>query len=253
MRYEYRLPDIGEGIAEAELVGWHVKPGDHVEEGTSIADVMTDKATVEIEAPVAGIITERTGDVGDTVAIGSVLLVIETDHAEDTAPDPVAPVEPTPSPDRALPAAPRPAAALNAPEKPADPKRRILASPAVRVVETVGVVAAGYGAPIDPAWDRRVYLASSAMLLDVVRETPGDAGRLLLVGHNPGLEDLVLLLVPHGGGALREEVEEKYPTATLAELTFDIDDWADAAPGRATLTRFVRPRDVDAALGPGTD
>ncbi|MBN8817628.1 MAG: 2-oxo acid dehydrogenase subunit E2 [Sphingomonas sp.] len=132
MRYEYRLPDIGEGIAEAELVGWHVKPGDHVEEGTSIADVMTDKATVEIEAPVAGIITERTGDVGDTVAIGSVLLVIETDHAEDTAPDPVAPVEPTPSPDRALPAAPRPAAALNAPEKPADPKRRILASPAVR-------------------------------------------------------------------------------------------------------------------------
>ncbi|MBN8847885.1 MULTISPECIES: histidine phosphatase family protein [unclassified Sphingomonas] len=129
----------------------------------------------------------------------------------------------------------------------------VVASPAVRVVETVGEVAAGYGAPIDPAWDRRVYLASSAMLLDVVRETPGDAGRLLLVGHNPGLEDLVLLLVPHGGGALREEVEEKYPTATLAELTFDIDDWADAAPGRATLTRFVRPRDVDAALGPGTD
>jgi 2-oxoisovalerate dehydrogenase E2 component (dihydrolipoyl transacylase) len=132
MRYEYRLPDIGEGIAEAELVGWHVKPGDHVEEGTSIADVMTDKATVEIEAPVAGIITERTGDVGDTVAIGSVLLVIETEETGDTAPAPVTPVEPTPSPDPAPPPAPQPAAVLNAPEKPADPKRRILASPAVR-------------------------------------------------------------------------------------------------------------------------
>lgn len=132
MRYEYRLPDIGEGIAEAELVGWHVKPGDHVEEGTSIADVMTDKATVEIEAPVAGIITERAGDVGDTVAIGSVLLVIETEETGDTAPAPMRPVEPTPSPDLAPSPAPQPAPALNAPEKPADPKRRILASPAVR-------------------------------------------------------------------------------------------------------------------------
>ncbi|MBO9575678.1 MAG: 2-oxo acid dehydrogenase subunit E2 [Sphingobium sp.] len=82
MRYEYRLPDIGEGIAEAELIGWHVQPGDRVEEGTSLADVMTDKATVEIEAPVAGVILERTGDAGDTVAIGSVLLVIETEEGD---------------------------------------------------------------------------------------------------------------------------------------------------------------------------
>ncbi|MBO9577062.1 MAG: 2-oxo acid dehydrogenase subunit E2 [Sphingobium sp.] len=82
MRYEYRLPDIGEGIAEAELVGWHVKPGDRVEDGTMLADIMTDKATVEIEAPVSGVITEQFGDVGDTVAIGSVLLVIETDETE---------------------------------------------------------------------------------------------------------------------------------------------------------------------------
>ncbi|MBO9669608.1 MAG: 2-oxo acid dehydrogenase subunit E2 [Sphingobium sp.] len=85
MRYEYRLPDIGEGIAEAELVGWHVKPGDRVEDGTMLADIMTDKATVEIEAPVSGVITEQFGDVGDTVAIGSVLLVIETDEAEKLA------------------------------------------------------------------------------------------------------------------------------------------------------------------------
>lgn len=129
----------------------------------------------------------------------------------------------------------------------------VVASPAMRVTETIEEVASGYGETIAPAWDRRVYLASSAMLLDVVRETPADAGRLLLVGHNPGLEDLVLLLVPDDGGALRDEVEEKYPTATLAELTFDIDDWADAAPCGAILTRFVRPRDVDAALGPERD
>ncbi len=128
----------------------------------------------------------------------------------------------------------------------------VVASPAVRVVETIGEVAAGYGGALDPAWDRRLYLASSATILDVVRETPADAERLLLIGHNPGLEDLVLLLVPQGGD-LREEVEEKYPTATIAELCFDVEDWADVAPGRAVLTRFIRPRDVDSALGPDQD
>lgn len=128
-----------------------------------------------------------------------------------------------------------------------------IASPALRVVETVAQVSVGYGAALGPApgpaWDRRIYLASAATLLDVVRESPADAGHLLLVGHNPGLEDLVLLLSPPGG-ALRERVEEKYPTATLAKMTFDIAHWADAAPGAATLTRFIRPRDVDASLGP---
>jgi len=128
----------------------------------------------------------------------------------------------------------------------------VVASPAVRVMETIEAVSAGYGAPLYPAWDRRLYLASSATLLDVVRETPLDAERLMLIGHNPGLEDLVLLLVSEEDG-LRDEVEEKYPTATLAELSFDIDHWADAAPGRARLTRFIRPRDVDASLGPDRD
>ncbi len=94
MRYEYRLPDIGEGIAEAELVGWHVKPGDRVEDGTMLADIMTDKATVEIEAPVSGIVTEQYGDVGDTVAIGSVLLVIETDEEEALTPSSTTPEQP---------------------------------------------------------------------------------------------------------------------------------------------------------------
>ena len=128
----------------------------------------------------------------------------------------------------------------------------VLASPAQRVVETVAEVEAGYGASLAPAWDKRAYLASAATLLDLARETPAKAERLLLIGHNPGLEDLVLLLVP-GGGDLRDAVEEKYPTATLAELTFDVDDWPSLAPGGATLTRFVRPRDLDATLGPDAD
>ncbi|EIZ80624.1 2-oxoisovalerate dehydrogenase E2 component (dihydrolipoyl transacylase) [Novosphingobium sp. Rr 2-17] len=85
-RYTFRLPDIGEGIAEAEIVAWHVKVGDTVEEDARIADMMTDKATVEMESPVSGTIVEVAGAEGDLIAIGSPLVVIEVEGAgnEDT-------------------------------------------------------------------------------------------------------------------------------------------------------------------------
>jgi 2-oxoisovalerate dehydrogenase E2 component (dihydrolipoyl transacylase) len=84
-RYEFKLPDIGEGIAEAEIVAWHVKPGDNIAEDQQLADMMTDKATVEMESPVAGKVLEVAGEVGDMIPIGSVLVVIETEGA-DAAP-----------------------------------------------------------------------------------------------------------------------------------------------------------------------
>jgi len=87
-RYEFKLPDIGEGIAEAEIVAWHVKVGDTIAEDQQIADMMTDKATVEMESPVAGKVLELAGEVGDQVPIGSVLAVIETEGA-DRATEPV--------------------------------------------------------------------------------------------------------------------------------------------------------------------
>src|SRR5206468_7372847 len=87
-RYEFKLPDIGEGIAEAEIVAWHVKIGDTIGEDQQIADMMTDKATVEMESPVAGKVVELAGEVGDQVPIGSVLAVIETEGA-DRAAEPV--------------------------------------------------------------------------------------------------------------------------------------------------------------------
>ena len=79
--YEFKLPDIGEGIAEAEIVAWHVKVGDTVEEDQQLADMMTDKATVEMETPVGGKVVKLAGEVGDLIPIGSVLAVIETDAA----------------------------------------------------------------------------------------------------------------------------------------------------------------------------
>lgn len=91
--YTFRLPDIGEGIAEAEIVAWHVKVGDRIEEDGRVADMMTDKATVEMESPVSGTVVSVAGDVGDVIAIGSALVVIETEgEGEAEAPAPKAEV-----------------------------------------------------------------------------------------------------------------------------------------------------------------
>ncbi|MEK6541699.1 MAG: dihydrolipoamide acetyltransferase family protein [Pseudomonadota bacterium] len=90
-RFIYRLPDIGEGIAEAEIVALHVAVGDRVEEDQQVADMMTDKATVEMESPVSGIVLEIGGGEGDVIAIGSTLMVIETDAAAETTQPTAAP------------------------------------------------------------------------------------------------------------------------------------------------------------------
>ena len=127
----------------------------------------------------------------------------------------------------------------------------VIASPAVRVVETLEQVGAGYGSDLAPEWDKRIYLASAATLLDLVHDLPDAADTVLMAGHNPGLEELVLGLVP--GGALRGDVEAKFPTASLAEIHFEVERWQDIDPGEGELLRFIRPRDLDASLGPDRD
>ncbi len=82
-KFNFRLPDIGEGIAEAEIIAWHVAVGDRIEEDANLADMMTDKATVEMESPVSGVVVELAGAVGDMVPIGSTLAVIEVEGVED--------------------------------------------------------------------------------------------------------------------------------------------------------------------------
>jgi len=80
-RYVFKLPDVGEGTAEAELVGWHVKVGDRVEEDQILADIMTDKATVELTSPVAGIVTALHGEPGLMSPVGSALVEFEVEGA----------------------------------------------------------------------------------------------------------------------------------------------------------------------------
>jgi len=126
----------------------------------------------------------------------------------------------------------------------------VVASPALRVTETVEHLGRGYGRPFEPDWDRRLYLASTSMLLDLIHALPEEADRVLMIGHNPGLAELALLLTADAPDAmLRREVAIKYPTASIAELHV-VGHWATVLPGEARLMRFVRPRDLDPALGP---
>ncbi|HEV7338112.1 MAG TPA: dihydrolipoamide acetyltransferase family protein [Bosea sp. (in: a-proteobacteria)] len=152
-----KLPDVGEGIAEAELVEWHVKVGDIVREDDLIAAVMTDKATVEIPSPVEGEVTWVGAEIGDTVAIGSALVKLKVAGDGAAAEEPAeaeAPAEPpkakpaaaaqaapaaTPEPAPKQMPTPKPAAApaRPAPVAVAAPRRaageKPLASPAVRL------------------------------------------------------------------------------------------------------------------------
>ncbi|MCJ2186459.1 dihydrolipoamide acetyltransferase family protein [Novosphingobium beihaiensis] len=155
-RFTFRLPDIGEGIAEAEIVAWHVKVGDVIEEDGRLADMMTDKATVEMESPVAGKVIEVAGETGDVIAIGSPLVVLEVEgegnqvdgsekaavaapepqpvvaEAPAKAEEPVAIAKPAPEPTPVpSPAPATPAAVAPAPRAPAG-HAKVMASPAVR-------------------------------------------------------------------------------------------------------------------------
>ncbi len=147
-KFTFNLPDIGEGIAEAEIVAWHVKVGDKISEDQPLADMMTDKATVEMESPVSGVVTKVAGEAGDVIAIGAMLVEIEiagdgsneapeapkpaaepvlaavVEDENPHAPEPVAVVEVTPAP---VPPAPVPPAAPAA-----SAANKVTASPAVR-------------------------------------------------------------------------------------------------------------------------
>ena len=142
-RYHFRLPDIGEGVAEAEIVEWHVKIGDTLAEDDPLCDVMTDKATVDMTTPVGGKILALHGKVGEMKPVGSVLVELEVEgegNATADAPAPAPKPEPSPTPaPKAEPApaptpAPRPAPAPKSAPAPSSsaPAGFPLAAPATR-------------------------------------------------------------------------------------------------------------------------
>ena len=131
--FVFKLPDIGEGVVEGEVVQWHVSVGDSVSEDDPLVDVMTDKATVTIPSPRSGVISSLSGGVGDMIAVGTTLLEINTEGEVSASEGGVSDdggesVETTPAPTPAP--SPTPAPAPKASPQPAT--GRVLASPAVR-------------------------------------------------------------------------------------------------------------------------
>jgi 2-oxoisovalerate dehydrogenase E2 component (dihydrolipoyl transacylase) len=169
-KFTFNMPDVGEGVAEAEVVTWHVKVGDRVEEDQHLVDVMTDKATIDIESPVAGTVTEIAGEPGDVVSVGAMLLAIEIEgEGEEVAAETPVPTsdpapESSPEPVRAEPVTAPSSASRATPEEENSPSTsagrteltkptKVLASPAVRArASDLGIDLAD----VKPAEDGRI-------------------------------------------------------------------------------------------------
>jgi 2-oxoisovalerate dehydrogenase E2 component (dihydrolipoyl transacylase) len=183
-RYVFKMPDLGEGTVSAEVVAWHVKPGDLVQEDQVMCEVMTEKAAVEMPAPVTGRVVSINGQPGDMVAVGSELVVFDTDATSAAAGD--APAAKTPSPPPPVPltppvqaassphnrrasdkAPPPAAAAANGMANGTGTHKRVMASPASRRraaeagLDLSTVAGTGSGGRIEPG-DIDSALASGA-------------------------------------------------------------------------------------------
>ena len=223
-----RVPDVGEGVAEVEIVTWHVKPGDHVREDDLLADVMTDKATVEIPSLFAGTVIDLGGAIGETLAVGGVLCRIEhagTGVSSEAGPADAAPEEPAkiaaePVPEKAAPqAAPeptKPAASkafamrqkpAGAPGAPRPEGEAPLASPAVRDrarragIDLRTVAGSGPAGRITDADLDAVFAAPRASLSGVsARQRREGVERIPVIGLRRKIADRMALAnarIPH--------------------------------------------------------
>lgn len=155
MTYNFELPEVGEGVIEAELVQWFVNVGDHVSDGQPVCEIMTDKATMEINCPQAGLVTERCGDEGDVITVHTKLLALDQAVQTSTAPKKEVKVSPPAHTPVVI-----PKKSMEEPAKEALPRTltkttgKVLASPATRLfaaekgVDLVDIVGTGKGGRI---------------------------------------------------------------------------------------------------------
>jgi len=118
---------------------------------------------------------------------------------------------------------------------------RILCSSSRRTRETLAPLLPLLKSNATIELTRRIYDASAETLLDLVREQDGAPRSLMLIGHNPGLEELARVLPGSGDGAALSRLRVMFPPASLAVIGFDIADWSDIAPGRGRLEAFEVP------------
>jgi phosphohistidine phosphatase len=121
----------------------------------------------------------------------------------------------------------------------------VLSSPAARTRQTLDLIGDAIGPAAKIVHDKRLYLAESGDLLDRIREVDDHVGCLMLVGHNPGMQDLAVVLAASAGKRERARLAEKFPTASVAWFSVDATSWAKIDPSTTSLIEFLRPADLD--------
>jgi phosphohistidine phosphatase len=116
----------------------------------------------------------------------------------------------------------------------------VVCSSGLRARQTLAGVLAGLGTELEVRIEPELYRFDATALLDRLQSIPGDVSSVMLVGHNPAIQDLTLLLAGRGSGL--GDVEGKFPTCALAEIELPPMAWHDVGPGVGTLTRFVTPK-----------
>ena len=123
---------------------------------------------------------------------------------------------------------------------------RVMASPSARTQETWKFAAAAFRPGPTEAAVERLYDATANDILEVIKHAPASAHTLLIVGHNPGLHELAVMLVASGDIETREQLREKLPTSGLVIIDFAFDEWAKLHPQSGRLERFITPKSLGA-------
>jgi len=126
-------------------------------------------------------------------------------------------------------------------------------STAQRTVQTVGLLGRSFADDAKVIYARDMYMAAQTALLKCLHQTHDEAERVLMVGHNPGLESLALALTGTDEHGLRDDMARKYPTCALCQFEFDVDSWANVGWGQGRLTRFIKVRDLNDGALSGTN
>ncbi|MBI3506940.1 MAG: histidine phosphatase family protein [Proteobacteria bacterium] len=123
----------------------------------------------------------------------------------------------------------------------------VLCSAAARTRETLAAVRPALGATTEIRIEKSLYLADEETILDVLAaldESPQPPAQVMVIAHNPGLEDLALRLVPPVEIETRRRIATKFPTCAFVDLSFAVEDWADIGPARASLNAYLAPTDI---------
>jgi 2-oxoisovalerate dehydrogenase E2 component (dihydrolipoyl transacylase) len=261
--YVFRLPDVGEGTAEAELVAWHIKPGDVIAEDQHIVDVMTDKATVEIPAPTAGKVISIKGTPGQMLAVGSDILVLQVE-----GPGNINAVSRVPSPPKPAPAeAAKPAPAKSAPATIKRQSGAQSASKAGFATRTPGEKPIASPAVRRRAWDAGVELQFvpgtgpggriSQSDLDAYIASRGSIGQVAGAGlrKKPGTEDIKVIGLRRTIAMRMQDAKRRIPHFSYIEEV-DVTDLEDLRSkfnsrwgktrGRLTLLPFLAKAMINA-------